>query len=343
MLSNQNFNNRNGVAKRLFQHSFVNFDRGFIHAFAGGLLLGAVALAPTQALAGPPVTIDVTVTDAGGAPVSDASVIVTQTGVQPVDPLAVTGGGKTGANGTASIGTGSTAPTHTSQPLPAGVYQVDVLSGGVHTTTYVYVPEGQTGTPNVDLSTATTMNTQGQTDREAAEAAEAARQAGDQAAYDAAVARVDEIIEFRRQANEELARAVEEFRRANNIPANNLYQIGKLLKRHIEALERGFGDPDQGPVLEQYQDLLQLLESWKRVLGIMETARDDIPSFSYYRSAELDEGEEYADLGLPWLDDEGGAQYANLDRTAENLTSDIATNQGKTIPLHFNLSFHHHY
>ena len=326
MFDTRDFDHRPGVAKRPFRNLFPNLGGGLFTALAGGVLLGAVALSPATALANSPVTIDVTVTGAGGAPVSDAVVTVTQTGPQPVNPTALRGGAKTGANGTASIGTGST-PTNNRppQPLPAGVYQVDVFSGGEHTTTYVYVPEGQTGTPTVDLSTATTMNQQGQSYSRAAEAAEAAQQAGDQAAYDAAVARVNEIIAYRQSANEALERAVEQYRRAHNIPASNLYRIGKLIKRHGEAVFNGIGDPSLGPALETYRDLLRLQEAWKNVLGVFEEARDGIPSFSYYRSAELDEDSEYADLGLPWRKPE---------------VPGVAI-QNPTYRV--NLRFHHHY
>ncbi len=299
MFSTHVFDNHQRVAKRLFRPSFLNFDRSPVRALAGGLLLAA--LFPTLALAAP-VTVDVTVTGSDGNPVSAANVTVTQAGPQPGNPAAVSGSATTGANGTASVSNGTVLPANTPQPLPAGVYQVDVTVGDVHTTTYVHVPEGQTGTTNIDLGTATTENARGQSYSDAARDAAVANQFDNEAAYDAAVARIDEIIEFREQAIEDLESAIEDYAEANDIRATTPDDAKKMRRRigRLQEKRPDLVDPAQVAKLDEYIGLLNLLEIWRGVLRVTQATRDEIPSFSYLPWAEADEDSEYAGLNRPF-------------------------------------------
>lgn len=289
------------AAKRFSRRPLGQIDRGIARVLAGGLLLGATLMSSTLALAAPrPVAIDVTVTGTDGDPVSGAIVSVTQIGASPVSSAAAIGGdGITGPNGTASVNRGAATPDHAPQLLPAGVYQVDVSVDGTQTTTYINVPEGQVGAPKIDLGTALAIDWSGPGYAEAAAAASAAARAGERATYDAAVARIDEIIAFRDRANDDLARAVEQFRRSHDIPADDLSGVGKLLDRFHE-IETAAGTHlfPRGPV-EDYRHQLELLALWRNAVTAMQQVRASILSFPHPSSAGTTDTTEFA--RLDWL------------------------------------------
>lgn len=282
-----------------------------------GLVLATAFFFATLAHAAP-VTVNVNVTGADGKPAPNASVTVTQATSNPNDPTAPSGSANTGANGSASVNSGRVLPQNQTQSLEPGVYRVDVVAGGKLTTTYVHVADGQTGTVNVDLRTAKTTNPRGENHADAAENAESSQQRGDRNGYDRAVGRIDEIIEHRTKAVEDLEEAVEDFAETHDIRPDNLRDATDMRKRigRLHAKRPDLVDQSKLDALDEYIGLLKLLEIWRSALGIIQNARNDVPSFS----------------ALPSQDNDGDTQNAGLDRAAENLASNISGNQGRSIP-----------
>ena len=250
--------------------------------------------------------ITVNVRDADGGALEGARVIVLF-GTPPRRIEESTGGG--GSTTITEYTYPSDSPrVNETEPLPGnGVYEVIVIVPGGggrpdrRTTRFVFVPEGQRVTLNLDARRMPTvtgslladdpgtkrafMGDQRLIDNRVKRAQDAAS-AGDRAAYDRATGEIDAAIgEADRQAGE-LRRSSEQFRQASGIPVENLEEADEFIRNaespQGRALQRQFGAADFDKRLDDvkaYQSQQERIQALDRNSETLRDARNEIPAF----------------------------------------------------------------